>query len=257
LIALVTGASSGIGAALARALAARGDTVGIIGRREEKLAAVLADCQATSPNSRSWVLDLADLEAAERWAIEAWDALGPIDVFVNNAATPKRRAAQRLTTREVETVMAINYFAPARMTLALLPRMLERSSGAIVNVASLAGRAGLSHEAAYSASKFAMSGWSEVLAMDLDGTGIKVRLIQPGPIAADSWDRPDNDPAPYNGPLEPPELVADAILAALESDRFEHYVPDLSSVIEYKTSHVDEWIAGQVAMRRDYEASQD
>ena len=124
--ALVTGASSGIGAALARALAARGDTVGILGRREDKLAAVLADCQKTSPASRSWVLDLADLDAAEAWAIEAWDALGPVDVLVNNAAVPKRRTVQRLSSGEVEAVMAVNFFAPARMTLALLPRMLER-----------------------------------------------------------------------------------------------------------------------------------
>lgn len=234
MIALVTGASSGIGAALARALAARGDTVGILGRREDKLAAV--------PATRRWVLDLADLDAAEKWALEAWDELGPIDVVVNNAAVPKRRPVPRLTADEVETVMAVNFLAPARITLALLPRMLERGSGTIVNVASLGGRVGIVHESAYCASKFALSGWSEVLAMDLAGTGVDVRLIQPGPIDTDIWDRPGEDEAPFKGPFEPPELVADGILAALDSDRFEHYLPDLSSVVEMKTNDVDAWI---------------
>ena len=234
MIALITGASSGIGAALARAFVARGDTIGIVGRREEKLAAV--------PAARRWVLDLADLDAAERWALEAWDELGPIDVIVNNAAVPKRRDVRRLTTDEVETVMAINYFAPARITLAFLPRMLERGSGTIVNVASLGGRVGIIHESAYCASKFALSGWSEVLAMDLAGTGVNVKLIQPGPIDTDIWDRPGEDEAPFKGPFEPPEMVADGILAALDSDRFEHYLPDLSSVVEMRTRDVDAWI---------------
>lgn len=251
--ALVTGASSGIGAALARRLAARGDTVGIVGRREDKLAAVLADCQESSPDSRSWVLDLADLEAAERWALEAWDELGPIDVLVNNAAVPKRRPVQRLTTEEVETTMAINFFAPARVTLALVPRMLERGHGAIVNVSSLGGRAGIAHEAAYCASKFALSGWSEVLAMDLDGTGVSVKLIQPGPIDTDIWDRPGEDPAPFKGPFEPPEMVADGIIAAFDSESFEHYLPDLSGVITYKTANVDEWIVNNAAFGRTSE----
>jgi short-subunit dehydrogenase len=249
-IALITGASSGIGAALARALAARGDTVGIVGRREDKLAAVLADCQATSPDSRSWVLDLADVDAAERWALEAWDELGAIDLLVNNAAVPKRRAIQQLTPAEVDATMAVNFFAPARITMALLPRMLDRDRGTIVNVGSLGGRAGISHESAYCASKFALSGWSEVLAMDLAHTGLKVLLIQPGPIDTDIWERPGEDPAPFKGPFEPPELVADGIIAALDSDQFEHYLPDLSGVVTYKTANVDEWIRNNAAYGR-------
>ena len=106
----------------------------------------------------------------------------------------------------------------------------------------MGGRVGILPESAYCAIKFALSGWSEVLAMDLHGTGVRVLLIQPGPIDTDIWDRPDNDEAPFHGPFEPPELVADGILAALESDRFEHYLPDLEAVVVHKTSHVDEWI---------------
>ena len=194
------------------------------------------------PAQRRWTVDLADLDAAERLAFEAWDELGPIDVLVNNAGTPKVRVAAELTPADVESTMAVNFFAPVRMTLALLPRMLERGSGTIVNVGSMGGRVGIAREAAYVASKFALTGWSESLAIDLDGSGVAVKLVQPGPIDTDIWDRPGEQPAAYDGPLEPPEVVADGIVAALTSERFEHFLPDLSGVVAFKNGDVDGWI---------------
>jgi NAD(P)-dependent dehydrogenase (short-subunit alcohol dehydrogenase family) len=250
---LVTGASSGIGAALARTLAAQGATVGIVGRRADRLAAVLGDCRAASPDSRSWVADLGDLDGAAAIALEAWDAFGGLDVLVNNAAIPKRRPVTELTPAEVEETMRVNFFSPARMTLAVLPRMLDRDSGVIVNVSSMVGRVGNANESAYAASKFALCGWSESLAIDLDGTGVMVRLIQPGPIDTDIWDRPGEDPAIYDGPLEPPELVADGIVAAILGDSFEHYLPDLKSVVTWKDSDIDGFIRGSADMRRQKE----
>lgn len=247
---LVTGASSGIGAALARKLAGLGATVGLVGRREALLASVLGECRASSPDSRSWVADLADLEGAARLALDAWDAFGHLDVLVNNAAIPKVRPATRLTPADVQETMQVNFFSPVRMTLAVLPRMLQRGSGVIVNVASVGGRVGISHEAAYCASKFALSGWSEALAMDLDGTGVKVRLIHPGPIATDIWDRPGEERAVFIPDLEPPELVADGIVAAIGSDRFEHFLPDMKWVLDAKTSDIDGYIRGNADMRR-------
>ncbi|MHB8465392.1 MAG: SDR family oxidoreductase, partial [Acidimicrobiales bacterium] len=91
---LVTGGSSGIGAALALSLAERGATVGIVGRRRDKLEAVRERCGS---EARAWVTDLGDLDAAERVALEAWEAFGHLDVLVNNAAIPKRRPAPRLS----------------------------------------------------------------------------------------------------------------------------------------------------------------
>ena len=244
--ALVTGASSGIGAALARRLAERGVTVGITGRRKDRLDEV--------PAARRWLIDFDDLDAAEAMAIEAWEALGPIDVLVNNAGTPKRRPAAALTPADVESTMRVNFFAPARLTMALLPRMLERGRGVIVNVASMGGRVGIAHEAAYTASKFALCGWSESLAIDLHGTGVEVRLIQPGPIASDIWDRPGEEPALFDGDLEPPELVADGIVAAVEGDAFEHFLPDLSSVVAFKTGDIDAFLQTCGELRRQAEA---
>jgi short-subunit dehydrogenase len=241
--ALITGASSGIGAATAKLLARSGATVGLVGRRADRLSAVLADCQVHSPASRMWVADLGDLQAAEDLADHAWETLGGLDVLINNAAVPKVTSVTALTPAVVEDVMAVNFFSPVRMTLRVLPRMLERGRGVIVNVASVGGRVGVAREAAYSASKFALSGWSESMAMDLHDTPIEVRLIQPGPIDTDIWDRPGEDRAIYDGPKEPPELVANGILAAIEGDRFEHYLPDLSAVIAYKVADIDGYIA--------------
>ena len=136
------------------------------------------------------------------------------------------------------------------MTLALLPRMLDRDAGVIVNVSSVAGRLGNLNESAYSASKFALCGWSEALATDLFDTGVEVRLVNPGPIDTEIWDLPDNDDPVYDGPKVPPEEVAVGIVAAIEGDRFEHYLPDMKAIIEAKTADPDSFIAGMAAMAR-------
>lgn len=222
---LVTGASSGIGAALAPMLAARGATVGIVARRKERLEAVLEECRAHAPESRLWAADLGDLDAAERVAIEAWDAFGGLDCLVNNAAIPKRMPVPRLTIDEIDTVMRINFTSPIRMTMALLPRWLERDSGCIVNVSSMGGRIGIAHEAAYCASKFALCGWSESMAIDLHRTGVEVKLVLPGPIETEIWDLPDNDAPIYDGPFVPAGDCAQSIIDGMEGDGFEFYVP--------------------------------
>src|SRR6185437_11592129 len=100
--ALVTGASSGIGAATARALAAAGTTVALVARRADRLDEVLADCRRTAPESDRWVADLSNPEAAATLAEAIWDSYGHLDVVVNNAGAPMRRAVTRLTLAEVE-----------------------------------------------------------------------------------------------------------------------------------------------------------
>lgn len=241
---IVTGASSGIGAATAVALAERGATVGLVARRADRLDSVLAQCIEHSPDSRRWVCDLADIEAGMAMLDGAWAAFGHIDVLVNNAAGPRRRPVQRLTAAELDQTMHLNFTSPVRLAMALLPRMLERDRGVIVNVSSLGGRLGIVAESAYCASKFALSGWSESACADLWNTGVDVRLVHPGPIDTEIWDQPGNDPAHYDGDLEPPSVVADAIVAAIEGDRFETYAPDLSSIVEWKTANIDQFIEG-------------
>jgi short-subunit dehydrogenase len=254
---LVTGASSGIGAALAPLLAERGATVGLVARREDRLRSVLASCREHAPDSRYWVADLADLDRAEQVAREAWDAFGKVDCLVNNAAIPKRTPVPRLTPAEVTKVMDVNFHAPVRMTLALLPRWLERDTGCVVNVSSLGGRIPIAHEAAYCASKYALCGWSEVMAVDLHGTGVEVKLMLPGPIDTEIWDLPENDPAPYDGPLVSARDCAEAILAGMEGDGFEYYVPAefpgggaQHDVVVHKTGDTTAFVAMMGALDR-------
>jgi short-subunit dehydrogenase len=247
-IVLVTGASSGIGEALARELAARGDTVALVARRQDRLDAVLADCRTTSPDSERWAADLSVPSAAAELALAIWDHFDGIDVVVNNAGAPMRRHATQLTMAEVERTMTTNYFSPVAITLAVLPRMLARRSGTIVNVSSLGGRLGIATEAAYSGSKFALAGWSEALAMDLGDTGVRVKLVLPGAIDTEIWDQPDNDAPLYDGPKEPPEGIARGIADAIDSETFEHYLPDMKAVVEMKTSDVDGFMVGMRAM---------
>jgi NAD(P)-dependent dehydrogenase (short-subunit alcohol dehydrogenase family) len=135
---LVTGASSGIGAALAEGFAAAGATVGICARREDRLDEVLERCRAHAPGSRRFVVDLADPAAVDRLAADAVTELGGVDVLVNNAGIPLRRHITRLTPAEAERAMAVNYLSPVRLTLALLPHLLERPAARLVNVSSVA-----------------------------------------------------------------------------------------------------------------------
>ena len=249
---LVTGASSGIGAAVARELASRGDTVALVARRAERLDAVLADCRAASTASAAserWAADLSDPAAAADLARKIWDHYGALDVVINNAAVPMRRHVTRLTMDEVERTMRINYLSPVAISLAVLPLMLGRGTGTIVNVSSLGGRLGITVEAAYSGSKFALAGWSESMAIDLDGSGVSVKLILPGAIDTEIWDQPDNDAPLYDGPKEPPESIAGAIVDAIDSERFEHYLPDMKSVIEFKTADIDAFMVGMRALK--------
>ena len=110
------------------------------------------------------------------------------------------------------------------------------------------GRIPILHEAAYCASKFALTGWSEALATDLAGTGVSVRLVLPGPVDTEIWDQPGNDPADYAGPLVPAEEVAAGIVECIASPRFDHYVPDLSAVVEMKAQDFDGFVAAVRSM---------
>jgi short-subunit dehydrogenase len=254
---LVTGASSGIGAALAPQLAAKGATVGLVARRAERLEEVVAACQAFTPSSRFWAADLGDIDTAVAIAEAAWDRFGGLDALVNNAAIGKRKLVQTLTPDDVDITMRTNFFSPVRMGMALLPRWLERGDGLIVNVSSMGGRLGILHEAAYSASKFALCGWSESMRMDLEGTGVKVKLVLPGPIETEIWEvRPGELPGLYEGPFVTAADCAADIVAAMEDDEgFEYYTPEevpggwrQKDLVVGKTQDCDPFLTGMAQM---------
>jgi short-subunit dehydrogenase len=247
---MVTGASSGIGAALASLLSERGATVGIVARRRDRLEVTLERCQSHAPGSRMWVADLSDPEAGVQVVEEAWTTMGGLDCLVNNAATGKRKHLLDHTPGDVDTVMRTNFISPIRMNMAVLPKMLERGSGTIVNVASGGGRFGILHEPAYCASKFAMSGWSESAAMELKKTPVDIKLIQPGAVATEIWDqRPGELPGLSGAPFVSAEECALGIAEALETEGFEFFVPtELKAHVDMKNSDMNGWIDLMAAM---------
>ena len=143
----------------------------------------------------------------------ALERFGRIDVIVNNAGVSLHRSAAETTVEDVEQVTAINYFGAVYLTMAALPHLLERRTGSVINVTSVAGYLPNAMEAAYGASKAALSRWSHGLTVDLHDTGVHVGAISPGPIETEIWADPDDD---YHGKMYPPEVVADGVVRMVE-----------------------------------------
>jgi short-subunit dehydrogenase len=223
-VAIVTGASSGIGRAIALDLASRGTTVIAAARRKEMLDEVVAKCRQRAPASEAVPTDVQDRSAVESLVRGAIERHASVDVLVNNAGISMRKHVTRLSVEDVERVMNVNFMSMVYATLAVLPSMIERKQGHIVNISSIAGRIGSPRESAYSASKWAMSGFTEVLAGDLDKTGVKLHVIYPGPIDTEIWSKVE-EPAAYRGKLYPPERVAAGVRECLEQGKFEIFVP--------------------------------
>lgn len=251
---LVTGASSGIGAALAELLAERGATVGIVARRADRLDEVLRRCRRNAPGSRAWVVDLSDLEAADQVVADAWESFGHLDVVVNNAATGKRRHLDDMAFEEYDDVMRLNFLSPVRIALAALARMRERGAGEIVMISSTGGRLGIVHESAYCAAKGAMCLWAEAAAIDLgeSDSPLRIKLVNPGPIDTEIWQvRPGELPGAFAGPYVPAADCAAGIVEAIEADGFEFYVPDdMRLVAEAKAADVDGFVAAMATVAK-------
>ncbi len=223
---LVTGSSSGLGAALAIGLAERGAVVGLCGRRADRLDAVLELVQQHSPDSRAWTVDLADLDGIDGFAATVVSDLGGLDVLVNNAGIPKRRWAWDHRPDEVAEVLRVNVESPIRLTQALLAE-LDRRDGHVVFIGSVAARLSPPNEAVYSASKAAVTAYAEGLRVDLGvaGSALGVHVVQPGVLATELFTLPDNDPSLSDvEPLDAAEIVG-AVLEVLGSGRVEGFVP--------------------------------
>ncbi len=253
--ALITGASAGIGAALAEGFAARGATVGICARRADRLGEVLERCRAHAPASRSWTIDLADLDGVAGFALQADDELGGIDLLVNNAGIPKRRRVEATSPAEVDQVMAINFLSPVRLTSALLPRMLERGRGQVLNVSSVAARLSPPGEAAYAASKAAITAWSESLAVELWDTPVSVHLLNPGVVDTELFHLPDNDPMLADVEALPTSAVVDVVIDQLATGDLERFVPEwFADVARMKANDLTGYLAGSAEWYRDARA---
>ena len=210
--ALVTGATGGLGHAIARALHARGAELVLTGRRSE-----LLDPLAAETGGRAIAADLSDADAALRVLDEA----GDVDVLVANAGIPASGELPDYTREEIERAIDLNLRAPMLMTRALLPKLLDKGSGHLVYMSSTSGKLAITGSAIYSATKFGLRGFAQGLRDDLKGTGVGVSAIFPGPIAgAGMWEDTEIKLPWYVGKRTDQD-VAKAVLKAIERNRAE------------------------------------
>ncbi len=182
--ALVTGASRGIGAATARALDRAGARVVLSGRDREALDKVAADLDR---DPVVVLADLADAMAPIELATAALAAVGNVDILVNNAATAARLPTVEVDAELIDTMYAVNVRAPILLIAALLPSMIERQRGSIVNLSSVSGVVGTPNRAAYAATKGAIDAATRSLAMELGPQGIRVNSVAPGVVDTALW----------------------------------------------------------------------
>lgn len=177
----LTGASSGIGEALAIALARRGATLGLLARREELLKEIAGKCEQAGGRARYFAADVTDAEAVAKAAESLRNEFGRIDVLIANAGIGGNNSETRnLNAAAVAKVININLLGAVNAVSAVLPSMLENKSGHLVAVSSLAGFRGLPKSAAYSASKAGMTAFFESVRLDVQSKGVAVTIIQPG-----------------------------------------------------------------------------
>lgn len=184
----ITGASSGIGAEMAREFARLGAIPVLTARSEEKLRRIAADISG----EHDWqVLDVTSAQDVERVAAYILGKYGTIDILVNNAGYGVFEMFKDTPLAAFEDMMNVNYMGMVRCTKAALPHMLKNGKGHIVNIASMAGKIGSAKSAGYSATKHAVLGFTNCLRQELIGTGVHITAINPGPIDTPFFDRAD------------------------------------------------------------------
>jgi short-subunit dehydrogenase len=222
---LITGASSGIGEATARRLSREaGASLVLVARREERLAALAASLG--SERTSYVAVDLLDDDAPARILEHVQSLHGRLDLLVNNAGAAWRARFADGGYENVRRTMAINFDAQLRLTEALLPLLRASAPSAIVNVSSTAGRVARGGSGAYSASKFALAGWSDALWAEEREHGVHVGLVLPGFIATEGFPQSELVAKSLTRQMvSTPERAAEAIYEAGLGRKPERYVP--------------------------------
>jgi short-subunit dehydrogenase len=178
-VALVTGASSGIGEALARELARQGAKVAVVARRKDRLEAIASELTQAGHEARAFACDIREPDSIASTAEDVRDAWGEIELLINSAGYARHILFVDHDPADIQEMMLTNYMGTVHWIKQVLPAMRERRQGWIVNVSSFAGKIGQADEVAYSASKFAVTGLSAGLAQELEPMGIQLLCIHP------------------------------------------------------------------------------
>lgn len=224
----ITGASSGIGEALAYTFAKEGAKLVLSARREEELKRVAANCQLTSDNYFILPFDVSKYDEAEAKAGEVLAKFGSIDILVNNAGLSHWSKIKDMGMDVLKKIMDTNFLGGAALTKAVLPSMLANKRGQVVVISSILGKIITHKQAAYNASKHAIHGFFDTLRAEYGSEGIKVLIVCPGfvntNVAKNSLDRNGNPIGRNNKMIEnglDPIRVSEQILAAIENNKEE------------------------------------
>ncbi len=216
--ALVTGAGKGIGRAIAIALAQEGVNVGLLARTETDLQKVAEELKAYNVKTVIALADVSDIHAVNAAVTVIKEGLGAVDILINNAGTGIFGKFMELEPEQWEWIIKVNLLGPYYMTRAVLPEMIERKTGDIVNISSTAGKNGAAVTSAYSASKFGLIGMSDSLMQEVRKHNIRVTTLTPSTVATElAIDLKLTDGNPEK--VMQPEDFAELVVAQLKLNR--------------------------------------
>ncbi|MEL6351085.1 MAG: SDR family NAD(P)-dependent oxidoreductase [Cyanobacteria bacterium J06627_28] len=227
---LLTGAAGGIGAFIARALVDAQATVVCVGRSPESLAVLKAEIDTQDRQVITLPFDLQNLDAMPAFVQEVEQVAGPIDVLINNAAIEKLRPFQHYALTDIQAMTVTNLLAPMLLCRLMLPGMLTRGAGHIVNISSGAGKRGAPFNSVYSATKAALINWSEGLRLELSDQPVNISVVCPGITDAGMFHALETE-APEGMKVTPPADVADVVLSAVLNNQPEVMLDGMTSKV--------------------------
>lgn len=228
--AIITGASRGLGVHIARALAGEGVNLVLVARSADALEHVRKEMESYNVSATAIPMDLTDTTKIEMLINEAEQITGPVDILINNAGVEYVAPFEEFPSEQIQKSVILNLLAPMLLTRAVLPKMLKRGSGHIVNISSLAGKTGFPFQSPYAASKAGLNEFTHSLRSELSEKPVGVSAICPGFVAEDGmFARRNSDGQPVPKLLKPttPAKVTKAVMKAIRQDKAEVVVNKL------------------------------